>query len=158
MDYCAEWLYLVNWQKNASKKRRSPLLKNMACRLFGARSWKWSNTHSQLFVPWGKNPMKFESIFKHLLWINCTWNIVCRIALGLNVTMWYICLPIRGWLTLNVRGPSYLDLTRSISWLLMPWLLTSPGHQQPWYWLYRICSSFSYLRNDFKYPCDINVE
>ena len=26
-------------------------------------------------------------------------------------------------LTLNVRGPSYLGLTRSISWLLMPWLL-----------------------------------
>ena len=24
-------------------------------------------------------------------------------------------------LTLNVRGPSYLGLTRSISWLLMPW-------------------------------------
>ena len=49
-------------------------------------------------------------------------------------------------LTLNVRGPSYLGLTRSISWLLMPWLLTSPGHQQPWYWLYTICRSFSYLR------------
>ena len=28
-------------------------------------------------------------------------------------------------LTLNVRGPSYLDLTRSLSWLLMSWLLTS---------------------------------
>ena len=38
-------------------------------------------------------------------------------------------------LTLNVRGPSYLSLTRPISWLLMPWLLTSPKHQQPWYWL-----------------------
>ena len=60
--------------------------------------------------------------------------------------------------TLNVRGPSYLGLTRSISWLLMPWLLTSPGHQQPWYWLYRICRSFSYLRKDFKYLCHINVE
>ena len=48
--------------------------------------------------------------------------------------------------TLNVRGPSYLGLTRSISRLLMPWLLTSPGHQQPPYWLYRICRSFSYLR------------
>ena len=47
-------------------------------------------------------------------------------------------------LTLNVRGQSYLGLTRSISWLLMPWLLTWPGHQQPWYWLYRICRSFSY--------------
>ena len=61
-------------------------------------------------------------------------------------------------LTLNVRGPSYLGLTRSISWLLMPWLLTSPGHQQPWYWLCRICRSWSYLRKDFKYMCHINVE
>ena len=61
-------------------------------------------------------------------------------------------------LTLNVRGPSYLDLTRSISWLLMPWLLTSPGYQQPWYWLCRICRSWSYLRKDFKYMCHINVE
>ena len=61
-------------------------------------------------------------------------------------------------LTPNVRGPSYLGLTRSISWLLMPWLLTSPGHQKPWYWLYRICMSFSYLRKDFKYLCHINVE
>ena len=34
----------------------------------------------------------------------------------------------------NVRGQSYLSLTTSISWLLMPWLLPLPGHQQPWYW------------------------
>ena len=60
--------------------------------------------------------------------------------------------------TLNVRGPSYLGLTRSIPWLLMPWLLTSPGHQQPWYWLYRICRTWSYLGKDFKYLCNINVE
>ena len=49
-------------------------------------------------------------------------------------------------LTLNVRGPSYLGLTRSISWLLMPWLLTSPGHQQPWYWQCRICSCLTWGR------------
>ena len=61
-------------------------------------------------------------------------------------------------LTLNVRELSYLGLTRSISWLLMPWLLTSPGHQQPWCWLCRICKSWSYLRNNFKYLCHINVE
>ena len=61
-------------------------------------------------------------------------------------------------LTLNMRGPSYLGLTKSISWLLMPWLLTSPGHQQPWYWLYRICRSLSYLRKCFKYLCQVNVE
>ena len=61
-------------------------------------------------------------------------------------------------LTLNVWGPSYLGLTRSISWLLMPWLLTSPGHQQPWYWLCRIGKFLSYLRNDFNYLRRINVE
>ena len=49
-------------------------------------------------------------------------------------------------LTLNVQWPSHLDLTMSISWLLMPWLLTSPGHQQLWYWLCRICKSWSYLK------------
>ena len=54
-------------------------------------------------------------------------------------------------LTLNVRGPSYLGLTRSLSWLLMPWLLTLPRHQHPWYWLCRICKSLSYL-------CHIDVE
>ena len=60
--------------------------------------------------------------------------------------------------TFNVRGTSYLDLTRSISWLLKPWLLTSPGHQQPYYWLCRICRSWSYLGKDFKYMCHINEE
>ena len=54
-------------------------------------------------------------------------------------------------LTLYVRGPSYLGLIRSISWLLMPWLLAAPGHQQPWYWLYEICKSWSYTRKDFNY-------
>ena len=67
----------------------------------------------------------------------------------------FVCIKV---LTLNVRGPSYLGLTRSISWLMMPWLLTSPGHQQPWYWLYRMCRSFSYSRKDFKYMCQISVE
>ena len=61
-------------------------------------------------------------------------------------------------LTLNVRAPSYLGLTRSISWLLMPWLLTSPGHQQPWYWLCRIGRFLSYLRKDFNYLRHINME
>ena len=50
------------------------------------------------------------------------------------------------------------NLTRSISWLLMPWLLTSPGHQQPWYWLCRIGRLLSYFRKAFNYLRRINVE
>ena len=60
-------------------------------------------------------------------------------------------------LALNVRGPRYLGLTRSISWLLMHWLFTSPGHQQPWYWLWKPCRSWSYLNKDFKYLCHISM-
>ena len=60
--------------------------------------------------------------------------------------------------TIDVRGPSYLGLTRSISWLLMPWLLTSPGHQQPWYWQCRKGRFLSYLRKDFNYLRHSNVE
>ena len=81
-----------------------------------------------------------------------------------NGTESFVCKMSAIWLsglmlTLNVpRGQSYLGLTRSISWLLMPWLLMSPGHQQPWYWLYRIYRPFSYLRKDFKHLCQINVE
>ena len=40
----------------------------------------------------------------------------------------------------------------------MPWLLTSPGHQQPWYWLCRIGRSLSYSRRNFKYMCLISVD
>ena len=54
-------------------------------------------------------------------------------------------------LTLNVRGPSYLGLTRSISWFLTPWLLASPGHQQPWYWLCKTGKSWSYMMKNFNY-------
>ena len=50
---------------------------------------------------------------------------------------------------------SYLGLIRSISWLLMPWLLVSPGHLQPWYWLCRIGRPLSYLRKDFNYLCHV---
>ena len=60
--------------------------------------------------------------------------------------------------------PEYSGTTRSIAWLLMPWLLVSPGHQHPCYWyiyeeipvfheegfqLHCTCA-FSLLRNDRK--------
>ena len=60
-------------------------------------------------------------------------------------------------LTLNMQGPSYLGFTRSLSLLLMPWLLTSPGHQHTWYWQCRIGKSLSYLRKDIPTTCVISM-
>ena len=38
-----------------------------------------------------------------------------------------------------------------IPWLLMPWLLVSPGHQHPCYWLYMIGNSVAFMGKDFNY-------
>ena len=84
------------------------------------------------------------------------WGVICDNMACLSP--WWPLLGLPSWssiLTLNMREPSYLGLTRSISWLLMLWLLTSPGHQHPWYWLYGICRPFSYLRKDFKYLSNV---
>ena len=93
----------------------------------------------------------YLSLTRSISWLLMPW---LHMSPGLEAIYLSCCMI----LTLNVRGPSYLGLTRSVSWLLMPWRRKEPGHQQPWYWLYRICRSLSYLRKDFKYLCPINVE
>ena len=40
----------------------------------------------------------------------------------------------------------------------MHWLLASPGHQHPRYWLYKTDRTLSSMRKDFNYPCHISVE
>ena len=68
--------------------------------------------------------------------ISCT-------ALGVVILYQVFMSHIITFLSLKVWVPSYHGLTRSISWLLMPWLLVSPGHQQPWYWLCKLCRSLT---------------
>ena len=48
----------------------------------------------------------------------------------------------------------YSGRTRSIPWLLMPWLLLLPGHQQPLYWLCRKNEPLSTVKKglNFLYP------
>ena len=47
-------------------------------------------------------------------------------------------------------------VTSSIHWLLISWLLPSPGHQQPFYWLDRKNKSF-FLRRGILAACDISI-
>ena len=44
----------------------------------------------------------------------------------------------------------YFWKTRSIPWLLMPWLLVSPDHQQPWYWLHKVKQMFDIHEEGFQ--------
>ena len=103
----------------------------------------------------------------NIIWTNTTWFIVKSITTYLWYFLWmrsmYLLTFFAYWyffrnFTLNVWGLSYLGLTRSVSWLLMPWLLASPGDQSPWYWPCGVGRSVSYLRKDFNYQCHIKVE
>ena len=67
-----------------------------------------------------------------------------------------ICINIS--LTLDVQWLSYCGLTRSISLLQMAYPLASPGHQQQWYWLCKLCRSFSHRRKDFSHICNVSME
>ena len=64
----------------------------------------------------------------------------------LALTHWYLdlYLPSGSILTLSMRDPSYLGQIKLISWLLMCWLLASPGHQQPSWWRHQM-ETFSVL-------------
>ena len=65
-----------------------------------------------------------------LLFFSCQRNGHCIKYTIIQNIQWLV-VPLSQILTLKVRGPSYLGWTRSISWVLMSWLLTSSGHQQP---------------------------
>ena len=82
-----------------------------------------------------------------ITWANVDRGLCCHVAsLGHNE------------LTLSMQGPSYLSLIRSISLLLMPWLLASPGQQQQWHWLWEIGKSLSYTRKNSNYLYIVSVE
>ena len=49
-------------------------------------------------------------------------------------------------------------ITRSIPWLLMPWLLASPGHKHTLYWICRIKGFLCSVRMTFKYQCHLRIE
>ena len=57
-----------------------------------------------------------------------------------------------------LRSPENSGRTRSTPWLLMPWLLVLPCHQQPWYWLYRIYRTLSSTRKNINYLHHLSAE
>ena len=129
---CVSNLTIINSDNGLSPHRRQAII--------------WTDAGILLIPPLGT---KFSEIlikihtfsFKkmHLKTLSAKWRPFC---VDFNV------------LTLNVRGPSYFGLSRSISWLLMPWLLSLPGHQHPWYWQCRIGRFLSYLRKDPNFQND----
>ena len=56
-------------------------------------------------------------------------------------------------LTLNVWGPSYSGYLGQYHGPCV----ARTGHQQPCYWLCKLCRSLSHMKSDFHYLCHINL-
>ena len=61
-------------------------------------------------------------------------------------------------LSLLLLKLEYSGRTGPIPWLLMAWLLVSPGHQQPWYWPCTINMFLSVRRKNFNNLCHLSFE
>ena len=112
----------------------------MACRLVGAKPLSepmleycyldsLSTNFSQILIK--IHPISFKKM--HVKLSSAKWQPFC---LGFNALSCSNICQIWMWsLTLVVlRLEYYSKRTKSIPWLLMPWLLALPGHEQPWLW------------------------
>ena len=75
---------------------------------------------------------------------------------------WRICASLgdNAFLPFLLLRSEYFARIVSILLLLMHWLLVSPSHQQPWYWLSRVNVSNTFLssmRTAFSYLCHLSL-
>ena len=61
------------------------------------------------------------------------------------------------WTIVKKLRPEYCKRSRSMAWLLIPWLLTLPGHKQQWCRYFRIKLSLSSRRKYLNNQCHLRV-
>ena len=90
--------------------------------------------------------MELNSKFKIflLLKINTFEDFVQKMLMFIHFVQASMC-------TILILKARYSRITRSIPWMLMPWLLPSPSHQQPQYWLCRVNCPLSSTKKDLDY-------
>ena len=66
--------------------------------------------------------------------INCSPLFKTHVTLIIHSRSWFASNYISISLTLSTHRTTKVYKTDPISWLMMPWLLVSPGHHQTWYW------------------------
>ena len=102
--------------------------------------------------------MNFDYMFVPQVWINNIPALV-QIMAWHRPILTYICITQPQWVTLLMLRPEYSGQTRLTTlWLLIPWLLASPGHQQPWYWLCAVWKALSSFGVNFRNMQRFDVE
>ena len=93
------------------------------------------------------------STISGFIWVLLTTHMTSfKMTDGISEIWWYFeWWSLTIWSTLLVLKPEYSGMTRSIPWLLMPWLLASPCQQQPWYSISRLNWSLFSTKKYFNY-------
>ena len=74
------------------------------------------------------------------------------------VTYFQLGVQIYTWINTSGAQEEYSEITRSTLWLLMPWLLALPGHQQSQYCLCRMHRFLASMREVLNNPYHFNVD
>ena len=90
--------------------------------------------------------------------IHSHWQALVSLTAVIQGILWYCIIMWRdciyssdiSWPTVNSCGVELFTRFRSISWMVMPWLLASPGHHQPWYWLPQNIENLVFIEEGFQ--------
>ena len=86
------------------------------------------------------------------MWCYCNgWSFMISKIYDFNITTGDITALEQ--FTLLIMRPKSSEITYSIPWLLIPWLLEAPGHQQPQHWQHIMSESWLFMRNGFYNLC-----
>ena len=131
---CGHWMFwrMSIWHSsNTSKDDQAISMKtfpfNVYLTAFQHLRW-WGNQHEDLSIIW------FHENISHTY-----------------ISMILIQITAESSLTFLALKSEHSRIIMSIPWLLMPWLIASPGHQQLWYWICRMKWFLSSTRKDFNY-------
>ena len=131
---------------------------NKGC-LISAFWQQWSNfqltLHSlcSIIYVFPKKCISFQLWVHFQSWLDKRTSQISHVCL-VNMPSGSLCFR----LTLLPLKLDYSCRSWSIPWMLMPWLLVLPGHQQPCYWLCIINSYLPFTSKDFKYLCHVSVK
>ena len=140
--------HLKGWSKTmpATKKVFHLLL----CKQSFLISWIFNEIwHNQLYLP---------------LWItfflknNDLEDVKDRVPSHNGHKLFYKDMIMNMTITLNMRGLSYPSLTRSILWLLVPWVTCITRSSAPMLQTYKIGRSLSSMKNIFNYLCHVSMD
>ena len=147
------WVSAAQWEvteNNSMETGRSLLQRGLRFNTNSKHLWQEVGPSSfDLIYTFARGATDTRGFMAYIFFLN-TYNghpIACPWAVGMFVVSLEQDLSFNS----SDAGEGIFRLWGSIPWLLMPWLLKSPEHQQSWYWLCWTDNMYCCFRVNFIY-------